>query len=86
LPEPEGDVIVPPDDGADTADPPLEYSIDVTKSVAAWLSGQAKNCGLAIVPIADRAVDDGQWTRFQLLASEYPDKQFTPKLAVRLAK
>ncbi|MBM4033243.1 MAG: DNRLRE domain-containing protein [Planctomycetes bacterium] len=84
--DPDGFVIVPPEEGADTADPPLEYTIDVTKSVAAWLSGQAKNCGLAIVPIIDRSVDDGHYTRIQLLASEHRDKQFTPKLTVRLAK
>ncbi len=84
--DPDGDVIVPPEEGADTADPPLEYSIDVTKSVAAWLSGQAKNHGLAIVPMVDRSVDDGQHTRIQLLASEYRDKEFSPKLTLRLAQ
>jgi len=84
--DPDGDAIVPPDDGADTADPPLEYSIDVTKSVAAWLSGQAKNLGLAIVPLIDRSVDDGQHTRMQVLASEYRDKEFTPRLTLRLGK
>ena len=84
--EPEGDIIVPPDDGADTVDPPLEYSIDITKAVQAWASGQARNYGLALVPTVDRAVDDGQWTRFQLLASEHNQKEFTPKLTIRLAK
>jgi hypothetical protein len=84
--DPDGDVIVPPDEGADTADPPLEYSVDVTKSVRAWLSDDAKNLGLAIVPIIDRSVDDGHYTRLQLLASEYRDKQFTPKLTIRVAK
>jgi hypothetical protein len=84
--DPDGDVVVPPEEGADTADPPLEYSIDVTKSVKAWLAGETKNLSLAIVPIIDRSVDDGQYTRLQLLASEYRDKEFTPKLTIRLAK
>jgi len=82
--EPDGHVIVPPDQGADTANPPLEYSIDVTKCVRAWLAGGATNYGLAIVPMIDRSVDDGQWTRIQLLASEYRDRRFTPKLVIRL--
>jgi hypothetical protein len=84
--DPDGDVIIPPDDGADTADPPLEYSIDVTKSVKAWLAGEAQNHGLAIAPLIDRPVDDGQWTRLQILASEFNQKEFTPKLTVRLQK
>ncbi|HUT33334.1 MAG TPA: DNRLRE domain-containing protein [Planctomycetota bacterium] len=84
--DPEGDVIVPPEEGADTANPPLEYSIDVTKSVKAWLAGDARNLGLAIVPIIDRSVDDGQYTRIQVLASEYNQKEFTPKLTIRLVK
>ncbi len=87
LKEPDGDVIVLPDEpGTDTVDPPLEYSIDVTKSVAAWLGGKAPNRGLAIVAIADREVDDGQSTRTQLLASEYAQTQFTPKLTIQLGK
>ena len=79
----DGDVIVPPDQGADTSWPPLEYAIDVTKSVAAWASGKAPNYGLAIVTIVDRAVDDGQWTRMQIVGSEHRERQFGPKLTVR---
>ncbi|MFP4058619.1 MAG: DNRLRE domain-containing protein, partial [Candidatus Brocadiia bacterium] len=78
--EPDGHVIVPPDQGPDTVSPPLEYAIDVTPSVRAWVAGEAPNCGLAIVAVADRTVDEGQWTRMQLLASEYARRQFTPKL------
>jgi hypothetical protein len=86
LKEPDGDVVVPPDQGTDTVDPPLEYSIDVTKSVVAWLTGKAPNRGLAVVAIVDREVDDGQWTRTQLLASEYGQTQFTPKLTIELRR
>jgi hypothetical protein len=82
--DPDGDVIVPPERGADTADPPLEYSIDVTKSVKSWLAGDARNQGL--VPMIDRSVDDGQMTRLQLYASEHNQTEFTPKLVIRLTR
>lgn len=77
-------VVVPPDQGGDTADPPLEYRLDVTELVRAWVSGAAPNDGLAIAPVIDHAVDNGQWSRFQVLASEHSQSQYTPKLEIRL--
>ena len=79
-------VVVKPDMGSDTIDPPLEYQLDVTDMVRAWLDGAAPNHGLAIVPLPDQAVDDGFHTRFQLYASEYNQAQYTPKLTVVLEK
>jgi len=82
--EPVGHVVVPPDAGSDTVDPPLEYQIDVTALVRSWLSGEMPNHGLAIASVVDRAVDDGHWTRLQVLASEYRQAEYTPKLEIHL--
>jgi len=79
-------VVVKPDMGSDTVDPPLEYRLDVTDMVRAWLDGAAANHGLAVVPVPDRAVDDGSHTRFQVYASEYQQAKYTPKLTVVLEK
>ena len=79
-------VVVKPDMGSDTVDPPLEYQIDVTDMVRAWLDGTAPNHGLAVVPVPDRTVDDGFHTRFQVYASEYNQAKYTPKLTVVLEK
>jgi hypothetical protein len=79
-------VVVKPDMGSDTVDPPLEYRLDVTDMVRAWLDGTAPNHGLAVVPVPDRAVDEGYHTRFQMYASEYPQVKYTPKLTVALEK
>jgi hypothetical protein len=76
-------VIVEPDMGSDTVDPPLEYQLDVTEAVRDWLSGARPNHGAAIIPLADRSIDDGHFTRFQIYASENPRAEFTPKLTVR---
>ena len=77
-------VVVPPDRGGDTADPPLEYRLDVTELVRGWVSGRAPNHGVAIAPVVDRAVDEGQWSRFQVLASEHGQSPYTPKLEIRM--
>jgi hypothetical protein len=77
-------VIVEPDRGSDTVDPPLEYQLDVTALVQGWLDG-GPNHGLAVVPVPDRAIDDGNFTRFQMYASEYREVKYTPKLTIRLA-
>ncbi|HUT88481.1 MAG TPA: DNRLRE domain-containing protein, partial [Thermoguttaceae bacterium] len=84
--EPVDRVIVPPDAGSDTVDPPLEYQLDVTTLVRNWLSGEMPNHGLAIASVVDRAVDDGQWTRLQVLASEYRQAQYTPKLEIHVGQ
>ena len=77
-------VVVLPDQGRDTVDPPLEYRLDVTPLVRAWLSGKAENYGLAIAPVIDRAIDDGRQARFQVVASEDARKRYTPKLTIGL--
>jgi lysophospholipase L1-like esterase len=79
-------VIVKPDEGSDTVDPPLEYRIDVTDMVRDWLTGKAPNHGLAIAPVIDRSVDEGLQTRFQLYGSEHERVQYTPKLAVQFER
>src|SRR5262249_58247310 len=72
-------VIVKPDEpGTDTVDPPLEYQLDVTAPVQAWIDGSQPNHGLALAGVADRAIDDGRYSRFQIYASEHPRRQFTP--------
>jgi hypothetical protein len=76
-------VIVEPDMGSDTVDPPLEYQLDVTDFVRDWLSDAQPNHGVAIVPLADRSIDNGNFTRFQIYASEHPRAEFTPKLTIR---
>lgn len=83
--DPDGpDVVVRPDQGSDVADPPVDYEIDVTALVRAWLDGKRPNLGLAIAPVADRSIDDGHSTRFQIYASEYPRVEFTPRLTVEM--
>ena len=82
--EPVDHVVVPPDAGSDTVDPPLEYRLDVTSLVRNWLSGTIPNNGLAIATVIDRAIDKGQFTRFQVLASEHREARYTPKLEIHL--
>ncbi len=79
-------IVVKPDMGSDTVDPPLEYQLDMTDMVRAWLDGAAPNHGLAIVPVPDRTVDEGYHTRFQMYASEYQQGKYSPKLTVVLEK
>jgi hypothetical protein len=50
------------------------------------LSGAASNHGLAIAPVIDRVIDEGQFTRFQLYASEHERVRYTPKLTVQLER
>jgi lysophospholipase L1-like esterase len=78
-------VVVKPDMGSDTVDPPLEYQLDVTELVKAWLAG-SPNHGLAIVPVPDRGIDEGNFTRFQIYSSKHNRMQFTPKLTVLLQR
>ena len=48
--------IVRPDEGADTVDPPVDYQLDVTDAVQAWLDGRAPTSAWRSPPslIADR--------------------------------
>ncbi len=82
--QPSRHIVVPPDAGTDTVDPPLEYQIDVTRLVRDWLSGRMPNHGLAIAPVIDPAIDEGNWTRMQILASEAEQTEYTPKLTIEL--
>ena len=75
-------VIVAPDRGGDIADPPIEYVVDVTAAARAWHRDPNTNLGVALVPRADASVDDGHWTRFQVLASESPDERWVPRFIV----
>jgi hypothetical protein len=76
-------VVVKPEQGSDTAEPPIEYQLDVTELVRAWLDGVTPNFGLAIAPVIDATVDEGLLTRFQVCGSQYSREQFTPKLTVQ---
>ena len=77
-------VVVQPEMGADTVDPPTEYQLDVTDLVHAWLVGGVPNHGLAIAPVIDTTVDENMMSRFQIYGSEYGREQYTPKLNVVL--
>jgi hypothetical protein len=79
-------VIVPPEQGSDTADPPIEYQLDVTDLVRSWLNDTTPNHGLAIAPVSDPSVDEGLLTRFQILGSEHKDAQFTPTLTMQMGQ
>jgi hypothetical protein len=75
--------VVEPDAGADTADPPVPVRLDLTDLARDWLAGRRENLGVALVPVPDRSVDDGNFTRFQVYASESPNAEFTPTLTIR---
>jgi hypothetical protein len=75
-------VIIKPDDGADTVEPPAAYSVDVTAMTRGWLAGMTPNAGVALVPIPDRAIDEGNYTRFQVCATEYSRAAYTPRLVL----
>jgi hypothetical protein len=78
-------VVLRPDLENDTADPPVEYTVDATAAVRDWLAGRAENHGLALAPVIDRSADAGEFSRVQVFASEHRDVQFTPKLTVDVA-
>ncbi len=77
-----GQTVVEPDSGSDIADPPVECRLDVTAAVRGWFDGQP-NHGLALVPIPDRSVDEGHFTRFQIYASDDDRAAYTPRLTVK---
>ena len=54
--------------------------------VREWVSGKSPNYGVAIASIIDRSVDEGQWTRFQVIAAERDPVQYTPKLTIEIAE
>ena len=77
-------VVVLPEQGADTADPPIEYQFDVTDLVKSWLGGGPSNNGLAIAPVIDPSVDEGILSRFQVFSSEDSHVNYTPKLTLQV--
>jgi len=79
-------VVVEPEEGSDTADPPIEYQLDVTDLVRTWQGAGAPNHGLAIAPVIDPSVDEGILTRFQIYSSEHNQDQYTPKLTVQVQR
>jgi serine/threonine protein kinase len=77
-------VVVSPEQGSDTADPPLEYQLDVTDIVRSWLNHGAPNDGLAIAPVIDPSVDQGILSRFQVFGTEHDPGLYTPRLTVQV--
>ena len=77
-------VVVLPDQGTDTVDPPTEYQFDVTDLVRSWLDGTTPNLGVAIAPVIDLSVDEGTLSRFQVNASEHSHVNHTPKLTLQM--
>jgi hypothetical protein len=73
-------VVLPPDKSRQLIDRPTEYRLDVTPLARSWLDGSTPNYGLAIAPVVDPSVDGGYVSRFQVLASEYAQVQYTPTL------
>ena len=59
-------------------------SMDITASVKRWLRNPAGNHGVAVVPVVDRKVDNGNWGRFQVLGTEYGGNH-TPSLTLEYA-
>jgi hypothetical protein len=80
---PGASVVVMPEEGSDTADPPIEYRLDVTDLVRAWVSGESPNDGLAIAPVIDPTVDEGLSSRFQVFGTAHGTTKYTPKLTVQ---
>jgi serine/threonine protein kinase len=77
-----GYVQVHPDTTRDIAEPPTSYNFEITEQLRSWMEGTEPNYGLALVPVADRAVDDGHQSRFQVFASEHARSQYTPRLTM----
>jgi serine/threonine-protein kinase len=81
-----GHVVVQPLADPDIADPPIPYRLDITRAVQHWVNDPSSNCGLALLPVDDRAVDDGNQSRFQVHASEHHRVQYTPALSIEMTR
>jgi hypothetical protein len=46
------------------------------------MDGSLANAGVALIPIPDRAIDQGNYTRFQVCATEYARAAYTPRLVM----
>lgn len=79
-------VVIAPNARVDTVNPPIEYRLDVTQIVRGWLSGLKPNHGLAVAPVIDEAIDNGQYSRIQIVGSESRQPRSVPKLTVTLRK
>jgi serine/threonine protein kinase len=77
-------VVVLPEQGSDTLDPPAEYQFDVTDLAQSWLGGGTPNVGVAIAPVIDPSVDEGILSRFQIFSSEHTRVNQTPKLTLQV--
>ncbi|MGL4460969.1 MAG: hypothetical protein ACRC1K_02365, partial [Planctomycetia bacterium] len=56
--------------------------VDVTPLARDWLAKRRPNHGVALTPLVDRAVDDGNNTRFQIYASEDRAPARQPRLKI----
>jgi serine/threonine protein kinase len=74
--------VVRPDPVNDIVDPPVKYDLDVTEIVRSWIEGNVANHGLAVMPIADRTVDNGSQSRFQVRRTTAKQQQYAPKLTI----
>ncbi|HND55072.1 MAG TPA: DNRLRE domain-containing protein, partial [Pirellulaceae bacterium] len=62
-------VVVASDPVNDIADPPVAYSLDITNIARNWIGMSTSNHGVALCPVIDRSIDEGQFTRFQVTSS-----------------
>ncbi len=77
-------IVIHPNNRVDRVNPPIEYRLDATDIVRGWLSGVKPNHGLAIAPVIDEAIDNGLYSRIQIVGSESRQPRFVPKLTLTL--
>jgi hypothetical protein len=77
-------IIVQPDTVNDVVDPPVPYDADVTEIVRAWVEKGEENYGLAVTPTADRTVDQGLESRFQVRRTGWAKPQYAPRLTIEM--
>lgn len=77
-------VIIAPNSERDVVHPPVEYRLDITEEVRAWLSHATPNYGVAIAPLLDSSVDDGHFSRIQIVGAESRRERYVPKLEIEL--
>jgi hypothetical protein len=79
-------VIIPPNADRDIVFPPIEYRLDITEAVRDWLSGERPNYGVAVMPLLDRSIDEGHYSRIQIIGAESKKAKYVPKLEIELRK
>jgi len=83
----DAEVLIKPEPKVDTVeDAPHKYRVDITRLVQSWAKKEFPNFGLAIVPISDRSVDEGNHTRFQIYAGEFKTPEYRPKILIYAKK